>query len=104
MIDDPELRAEAARIRDRARSIRTDVKRHSKKPSWDVVREMVVSPLHELHRAVSEELLDPAYVPAQTVRGWAEAAGFALEGKTGSFFCYSMVFENLKVRVPEVAV
>src|SRR5262249_28731654 len=35
MVDDPDLRAEAARIRDRARGIRGEVKRHSAPPNWD---------------------------------------------------------------------
>lgn len=51
---------------------------------------------------ISEELPDPAYAPARTVRNWAEAAGFVLAGKTGSFFCYNMVFENEKILVPEM--
>jgi hypothetical protein len=57
MVDDPELRAEAARIRDRARGIRSEVKRHSAPPNWDVVRVQVAEPLVELGRRVSEELL-----------------------------------------------
>jgi len=57
MVDDPELRAEAARIRDRARGIRAEVKRHSAPPNWDVVRVQVAEPLVELGRRVSEELL-----------------------------------------------
>ena len=57
MVDDPELRAEAARIRDRARGIRSDVKRHSKPPDWDLVRVEVSEPLVELRNRVAEELL-----------------------------------------------
>jgi hypothetical protein len=57
MIDDPDLRAEAARIRDRARGIRVDVKRHAKEPNWDLVRISVAEPLNELRRRVSDELL-----------------------------------------------
>jgi hypothetical protein len=57
MVDDPELRAEAARIRDRARSIRADLKRHSTAPNWDLVRVQVAEPLAELSDRVSEELL-----------------------------------------------
>ena len=56
MIDDPGLRAEAARIRDRARGIRIEQKRHSKAPQWDVVRESIVKPLNELRKQVDEEL------------------------------------------------
>ncbi len=57
MIDDPQLREQAARIRDRAREIRLDFKRHSKEPQWPLVRKMVAEPLRELRQAVSEELL-----------------------------------------------
>jgi hypothetical protein len=57
MIADPELRAEAARIRDRAKEIRKDVKRHSAPPNWDLVRATIANPLAELQRRVSEELL-----------------------------------------------
>ena len=44
--------------------------------------------------AVSEELPDPGYLPGRAVRTVAEEAGFRLKGKTGSFFCYHMVFVN----------
>lgn len=57
MISDPELRAEAARIRQEAKDIRKDVKRNSEPPSWEVVREMVAEPLAELEKRVAEELL-----------------------------------------------
>lgn len=67
MIADPELRAEAARIRDEAREIRKDVKRHSQAPNWDLVRVKVAEPLAELQQRVAEELLrrtsDEALVP-----------------------------------------
>jgi hypothetical protein len=57
MLSDPKLRAEAARIRDRAKAIRKDVKRHSKPPNWELVREMVSEPLVELQSRVASELL-----------------------------------------------
>lgn len=44
--------------------------------------------------AVSEELPDPAYLPSRTVRAWAEDAGFLFKGKSGNFFCYSMLFSS----------
>ncbi len=46
--------------------------------------------------AISEELPDPAYVPAWQVRRWGEAAGFGYGGKTGNAFCYSMILFNQK--------
>ena len=57
MVDDPELRAEAARIRDEARAIRAEMKRHSKEPNWNLVRVNVAQPLVELSNRVSDELL-----------------------------------------------
>ncbi|MGB7328235.1 MAG: hypothetical protein WBD31_25390 [Rubripirellula sp.] len=57
MVDAPELRSQAAQIRDRAREMRIDLKRHSKEPEWDVVEELIAAPLRELKRNVSEELM-----------------------------------------------
>ena len=56
MLDVPELRAEAARIRDRARNARQDLKRHAQEPRWDVVRMEIAGPLLELRSRISEEL------------------------------------------------
>ena len=67
MIDDPKLRAEAARIRARAKAIRSESKRNSKDPNWELVDEKVAQPLAELHKRLSEELRkrrgDDALVP-----------------------------------------
>jgi hypothetical protein len=57
IVNDPELRAEAARIRDRAKGFRAEYKRGSKEPRWNLVREMVAQPLSELRREISQELL-----------------------------------------------
>jgi hypothetical protein len=57
MVSDPQLRAEAARIRDRARSLRAEFKRHSEQPNWELVQEFIGRPLVELRDAVAEELL-----------------------------------------------
>ena len=56
MIADPELRAEAAGIRERAREIRIDVKRHSEQPNWDLVRTSVYGPMLELRQLLAEEI------------------------------------------------
>lgn len=56
MLDVPELRAEAARILDRARTARQDLKRHAKEPHWDLVKTEIAAPLVELRTRVSEEL------------------------------------------------
>jgi hypothetical protein len=57
MVDDPELRAQAARIREQARMIRAELKRHSAPPNWDIVRKDVAAPLVELEQRVASELL-----------------------------------------------
>lgn len=57
MVADPELRSEAAQIRDRAREVRRDLKRQSESPQWDLVEEMIATPLRELKKSVSEELM-----------------------------------------------
>jgi hypothetical protein len=57
MIDDPELSAEAARVRSRARTVREDFKRHSKDPDWELVDEKIALPLAELSRRVADEVL-----------------------------------------------
>ena len=41
--------------------------------------------------AISEELPDPAYVPAPLARRWAEDAGFRFGAVTGNPFCYTML-------------
>ena len=56
MVDDPQLRSDAARIRDRLRDFREEVKRHSKEPNWELVEKMVAQPLEELRNRVAEEL------------------------------------------------
>ncbi|MEZ6089956.1 MAG: hypothetical protein R3C05_18405 [Pirellulaceae bacterium] len=57
LVDDPELRSQAARIREAARRVRTDLKRHNQSPQWDMVRRLIAEPLEELKQHVSEELL-----------------------------------------------
>ena len=57
MVDDPDLRSEAARVREAARDIRREMRRDFKGPNWDIVREFVAEPLNELRDRVAEELL-----------------------------------------------
>ena len=57
MLEDRELRAEAARIRERARGIRLEFRRDFKAPEWDIVRKAVAEPLSSLRDRVAEELL-----------------------------------------------
>ncbi len=56
LIESPKLRNKAAAIREKARSIRKDFKRHGKEPQWDQVKEEVLNPLAELHGQLDEEL------------------------------------------------
>ena len=57
MVEDPQLRGEAARIRARARDIRRELRRHSAEPQWPLVREMIAAPLERLKAEVSAELI-----------------------------------------------
>jgi len=56
MVDLPDIRNEVARIRDRARAMRMDLKREGKKPDWAVVRLQIAGPLVEVRDRVAEEL------------------------------------------------
>lgn len=56
MVGDPNLRAEAARVRERAREMRTEAELHSKPPNWDAVRTTIGQPLAGLRQAVTDEL------------------------------------------------
>jgi ubiquinone/menaquinone biosynthesis C-methylase UbiE len=42
--------------------------------------------------AVSEELLEPEYVPACVTERWCRRAGFSLQARYGSAWCYTLVF------------
>ena len=56
LLDDPELRAEAARIRDRVRGAREEFKRHSKEPDWNKLQDLVAEPIKELRNRIAEEV------------------------------------------------
>jgi hypothetical protein len=56
LIDDPKLRAEVARIRETARSMRAEFKRHSKEPQWGLVRMQILEPLTEIQEKLREEI------------------------------------------------
>jgi hypothetical protein len=67
MLSDPELRAEVASIREQARAMRIDFKRHSLQPNWELVRMNVYGPMRELEQRLAEELArranDDRFVP-----------------------------------------
>lgn len=56
LIDLPELRAEIAAARDRARAMRVEFQRHGKEPQWPLVRMNILAPLVEVRNRLSEEL------------------------------------------------
>jgi len=56
LLDDPELRSEAARIRDRVRGAREEFKRHAKLPDWTQLQQLVADPIKELRNRVAEEV------------------------------------------------
>lgn len=56
MLDLPDLQAQAARIRDRVRTTRMEVRRDLVPPRWDVVKLEIAGPLLELRDRISEEL------------------------------------------------
>lgn len=56
LIQDPELQAEVAKVREQARGIRAEFKRHSQLPNWELVEDDVQKPLVELQRRLAEEI------------------------------------------------
>ena len=80
LLQDPGLRSEAARIRDRVRGAREELKRHSKEPDWVKLQGLVAEPIRELRDRVAEEVrkrespdalvpIDRDPVPAQFAEG-----------------------------------
>jgi len=55
-LTDPTQRSLAAQVRDRARSIRADFKRHGNKPQYELVHQQLLQPLLDLRAQVSQEL------------------------------------------------
>lgn len=56
MLDEPALRNEVARVREIAKGVRAEIKRHSVAPNWDMVETRIRAPLAELRNRVTEEL------------------------------------------------
>ena len=56
MLDDPALRTQVAQVREQARQLRTDYKKHAKDPQWDLVKAKIIAPLAEVKQHVSDEL------------------------------------------------
>ncbi len=89
MLTDRELREDVARVRDRARTMRSDFTRHGKEPQWDLVDQQIMKPLMELQTKLRDRLAqlesDDALVPidrdpvpdrfAELVRSYFENLG-----------------------------
>ena len=56
MLDEPDLRNEVARVRERARAVRAEFKRDTVAPKWPLVRSQIATPLAEVRNRVAEEL------------------------------------------------
>ena len=56
LVEQSDLRQELSRIRDRARVIRADFKRHATEPQWPLVKAQISGPLAEVRQRVAEEL------------------------------------------------
>ncbi len=56
LLDDPDWRADAARIRDRVRGAREEFRRHSRAPDWTRLNDLVTNPINELRKRIGEEL------------------------------------------------
>jgi hypothetical protein len=56
MVDRPELRNQIAQARDRARTQRSEFKRHAKPPQWDLVQKDILKPLLEIRERLADEL------------------------------------------------
>jgi hypothetical protein len=56
LLENPDWRAEAARIRDRVRGVREDYRRHAKMPDWTKLQSLVAEPIQELRNRIAEEV------------------------------------------------
>jgi hypothetical protein len=57
MLDDPELQSQVARVREAARDIRREARKHAADPQWALVERLVANPLRDLRVKLQEELL-----------------------------------------------
>ena len=67
LVADPQLQADVSKLREQARSLRAEFRRHSESPNWDLVKSSLYEPMIELQRKVTEEVAkresDDALVP-----------------------------------------
>jgi len=57
ILDDPELQSQVARVREAARDIRREARKHAADPQWSLVERLVANPLRDLRVKLQEELL-----------------------------------------------
>jgi hypothetical protein len=57
LLEDPKMRSQAAEIREQAKAIRVEMKRHSKDPNWEIVQDFIAEPLEKLRAEVARELI-----------------------------------------------
>lgn len=67
MLDDPELRNRVAQVRDRAKAMRAEYKRHGEMPQWDLVKSQLLGEMQLLQQRIDQEVSrlqsDRAMVP-----------------------------------------
>lgn len=56
MITDPQLQIEVQKVRDRARSVRAEFKRHTNNPNWELVKTSVHQPMVDLQQRLADEI------------------------------------------------
>lgn len=56
-LDDPELQSQVARVREAARDIRREARKHAADPQWPLVQRLVAEPLEQIRQRVQEDLL-----------------------------------------------
>jgi hypothetical protein len=56
LLDDPEMRQQVARVRDRARSMRAEFRRHGTEPQWDLVESGLLDEMQSLQRRLAQEI------------------------------------------------
>lgn len=56
VLNDPELSQQVAQVRDRARSIRAEFRRHGTEPQWDLVKSQLLDEMTSLQKRIQQEL------------------------------------------------
>ncbi len=67
MLDEPDLRTRVTQVRDRARAMRAEFRRHGEEPQWDLVKSQLLGEMQLLQQRINQELArrdsDRAMVP-----------------------------------------